>query len=81
MDEKEGDHMPEMLKTSIKMCRKCKYVVCSSSGSITCGYLGSTGKRRLCNVGECDKFEIKTKKRRSKSKYYFLGEGEEENEI
>lgn len=50
--------MGEMVKTSREYCRRCIYSTSESkiSTSYSCDYLCMTGKRRCCNVGECDKF-------------------------
>lgn len=50
--------MGEMIKTSIKYCRKCKYSYNHSQTEIMCG----------CPVGMCDKFEKKGRKRKVKLK-------------
>ena len=46
-----------MIKTSIKVCKKCKYSAKLSDTKVLCDYLLKTSMLRNCNVGECDKFE------------------------
>lgn len=58
-----------MIKTTAKLCRKCKYSSINGQGcrDIACMYLEKTGKRRGCPVGMCDKHESK-KRARNKAK-------------
>ena len=56
--------MGEMIKTSIKYCRKCKYSYKHNQTEIMCGYYLQTRSRRGCPVGMCDKFEKKGRKKR-----------------
>lgn len=51
-----------MIKTSYKVCSKCKYSCVYNGLYFHCDYFISTGKRRGCKVNECDKFEPKKKK-------------------
>lgn len=51
-----------MIKTSIKICKSCKYGKVYNSNEYHCDYYLMTGKRRNCKVGECDKYEKKEKK-------------------
>jgi len=46
-----------MIKTTRKICSKCKYSIKLSHAKVMCDYLSKTKKLRNCNVGECDKFE------------------------
>ena len=61
----------DMIKTSRKLCRTCRYVGRASEHVTECDYLGKTDMRRGCPVGWCNKYEedpSKAKKRRRKSK-------------
>lgn len=50
-----------MIKTSPDVCKTCKYkkYLRSTYLLLYCDYLCMTGKRRGCNIGECDKYEKK----------------------
>ena len=56
--------MAEMVKTSAKYCRKCKYAFKHSDTDIICGYILRTDMSRGCPVGMCDKFEKKGRKKK-----------------
>lgn len=56
--------MGEMIKTSIKYCRKCIYSYKHSQTEVMRGYYSQTGLRRGCPVGMCDKFEKRGRKKR-----------------
>ena len=56
--------MGEMIKTSIKYCRKCIYSYKHSQTEVMRGYYSQTGLRRGCPVGMCDKFEKRDRKKR-----------------
>ena len=50
--------MGEMIKTTLKLCKTCKYSYCYNENYlVTCDYLLITGNLRGCEVGECDKYE------------------------
>ena len=64
--EKIGEHMEhEMIKTTPKLCRKCKYSSINGQGcrDIACMYIEYTRQRRGCPVGMCDKYEPKKRKK------------------
>ena len=50
-----------MIKTTRKICSKCKYSIKLSDAKVMCDYLSKTKKLRNCNVGECDKYEEEVK--------------------
>ena len=57
-----------MRKTTATLCQQCKYSLSNGNGSgskyaVTCAYLEITKKRRNCEVGLCDKFEAKVKRK------------------
>lgn len=52
-----------MVKTSRALCRSCKYSHIPSDCAAICMYYLLTKKRRGCEIGECDKYEPKTKRR------------------
>lgn len=61
--EQEVIKLSELKKTSIELCKKCKYSKYFGNRGISnkkyCDYLNMTGKSRACPVGYCDKFEKK----------------------
>lgn len=60
--------MSEMIQTSKAICKSCKYSVSLSSFDnglgVMCDYLNKKKEMRNCDIGECDKYE--PKKRRKK---------------
>lgn len=56
------ERTPDMVSTENgKLCAKCFYSTGTSGNMIdlTCDYLAVSGKRRMCPVGWCNKFEPK----------------------
>lgn len=49
--------MSEMIKTSDKLCKTCKYSMSIKSIYVACDYLYKTGNLRNCPIGYCDKYE------------------------
>lgn len=60
-----------MIKTSNKICKSCKYSCTMASydngKGMMCNYLAKTGKRRNCEIGECDKYEPKRRRKNENS--------------
>ena len=54
----------EMIKTTIHVCKKCRFSEWSNSANVTCGYFSTMNKRRNCAVGWCDKYQPRKKKRK-----------------
>lgn len=54
------------VRTSQKMCRRCRYSTTISGNYNVCYYISYTKKHRGCPVGWCDKYEPKRRKRRTK---------------
>lgn len=51
----------KMRKTSQKLCRSCKYHCGGHGHAVYCEYILRTGKRRDCEIGECNKYEKGTR--------------------
>jgi predicted metal-binding protein len=54
----------EMIKTTIHVCKKCRFSEWSNNSNVTCGYFSMTKKLRNCPIGLCDKYEQRRKKRK-----------------
>lgn len=56
--------MSEMIKTTTKICKSCKYSKSwlNKQEDYYCDYLLMTHMRRGCPVGQCDKYEKRTGK-------------------
>lgn len=54
-----------MIKTTAKLCRKCRYSSINGQGckDVACMYIEYTKKRRGCPVGMCDKYEPKKREK------------------
>ena len=50
--------MGRMISTTQKLCKTCKYHYGGDNALMICNYLGVTGKRRNCEPGVCDKYEL-----------------------
>ena len=53
----------EMIKTTIHVCKKCRFSEWSNSANVTCGYYTTTGSHRNCEVGWCDKYQPRKRKK------------------
>lgn len=58
--------MGEMVITTKKHCKGCKYGIYISTETIACNYLVMTNKLRDCEIGFCDKFEPKKRTRKKR---------------
>lgn len=54
----------EMIKTSITVCKKCKFSEWSNNSNVTCGYFSMTKKLRNCPIGLCDKYQPRKRKKK-----------------
>ena len=55
----------EMIKTSLKVCRNCKYGLYNgTNGGVSCNYILITLQSRNCPVGQCDKYQPRKRKRK-----------------
>jgi hypothetical protein len=47
----------QMIKTSRKLCRTCKYCTHNTNKEVSCNYIIITHRSRNCEIGWCDKYQ------------------------
>ncbi len=52
------------IKTTIHVCKKCRFSEWSNNANVTCGYYTITGSHRNCEIGWCDKYQPRKKKKK-----------------
>lgn len=54
-----------MIKTSLEVCKSCKYGLYNgTNGGVICDYISITKHSRKCPVGKCDKYQPRKRKRK-----------------
>lgn len=55
----------KMVRTSNSFCRQCAYGIdMGGKTRVDCNYYLDTGKRRNCDVGWCDKYQPRKRKKK-----------------
>nr|DAG65057.1 MAG TPA: hypothetical protein [Bacteriophage sp.] len=53
-----------MIKTTIHACKKCRFSEWGNNANVTCGYYTITGSHRNCEIGWCDKYQPRKRKKK-----------------